>query len=455
MHLVVAICILSAVWIRDTAASVPSRSAKSHHSGLAAEAAKKGKVQKTLGYPFKVLDASLEMSHSRGKVAARFFLKLLEQQRWYEASLAYRVADWNLIWEKLKPYKEKADVHLDKHPKIDFSVLGFGWRTEYRILRHNYYVKREKIIQKLRSGANMELKEILKSIHDPSLTDPRPDCVKLWDAGEVLAEAGLFRLAVTSMVDACGKSMELKHFAVLLGGFSVGLEDSLTPKNKDEALYALGLITQLFGKEYQASSALPVALSSFREALKRVLSDKRPKPHPIEKAISKFPYYRNGDDIDRALAEEASEILWQSRSEFVHYLPLIEDMYKSQYQKGGFAFYMTGAIESYNYIDSVKGQNAFVQLEADLKKWKGSPSFTPLTTKHYGPTIQLDAPTARSEGKAYTWARKRDPKEKVRKHTDENEWRTREKRELQVLPFPSPKNRQSQKFSNLKNMFGG
>jgi hypothetical protein len=115
----------------------------------------------------------------------------------------------------------------------------------------------------------------------------------------------------------------------------------------------------------------------------------------------------------------------------------------------------TGAIESYNHIDSVKGQNAFVQLEADLKKWKGSPSFTPLTTKHFGPNLTLDKPTARSEGKAYSWARKRDPKEKVRKHTDAKEWKSRGKRELQVLPFPPTKARKSQKFASLLNRFGG
>lgn len=115
----------------------------------------------------------------------------------------------------------------------------------------------------------------------------------------------------------------------------------------------------------------------------------------------------------------------------------------------------TGAIESYNYIDSVKGQNAFVQLEADLKKWKGSPNFTPLTIKHFGPNISLEMPAVRNEGKAYSWAKKRDPKEKVRKHTDVKEWKSRRERELQVLPFPPPKTRKSQKFTNLTNRFGG
>lgn len=340
MQLIVAACILSTVYLGDTLVSASTQRKNAVHKTLPSEAAKKGKVHETLGYPFRVLDTKLEMSHSRGKVAARSFLKLLEQQGWYEASLAYRVADWNLIWDKLEPYREKANEHLDKHPEIDFSVLGFGWRTEYSILRHNYYVRREKTIQKLRSGAEMGLVEIQKSIHDPKLTDPRPKCTRLWDAGEVLAEAGFFKLAVDSMANECGKDMELGNFAILLGGFSVGLKDSLTPKSKDGALYALDLINQLFGREYQFSSALPVALSSFREALKRILSGKHPEPHPLEKAILEFPYYRNGDDIDRARVEEASQILWQSRKEYIHYLPLIEDMYKSQYTKSGFAFFM-------------------------------------------------------------------------------------------------------------------
>lgn len=386
-------------------------------------------VNTDLEYPFRVLEMKFRVNSSLGHKSGDKFLASLRRGDYWDASQAYMSADWSLPWTSIVSLRREADPLLDGK-QIDVGKLGFGWRENYVALRNNFYIRREDAIEAIRSGEDMTAEEIVEALTEPGWTDVRPDCEKFVEAAEVLAEAGQFKRAEKVVVDYCG-SMDRNRVAVLLGGFAAGMEHFLTPKNKEETLYVMNVVNNRWSKEYQKSPELQVALASLYENLKRILTERHPQPAPFHEAMKYFvDNFQTIEHLQEATVENMSEILWQSKREFVHFLPIIEEVYNLQAASSDLSFYMlarllaqyyirrrdtwlaykwslealvmrpsleenewmkvanlnirkAGALDVYFLVDSVEGHDAFVAIQKDLAKWTGKPNFTPQVRRHF------------------------------------------------------------------------
>ncbi|PJF16998.1 hypothetical protein PSACC_03188 [Paramicrosporidium saccamoebae] len=309
------------------------------------------RVVPELPYALDIFERTETWNTATGANAMQSFIDLMKEQRYTEARIKYKEADWNLPFGELVTVngmdhqyymlRDAANYFLDKGVKrnvvnLDLGYMHFGHRNEYAFHRIKHHERRAEIIKQLEDDVHMTPDDVQARMR-PDNIDVRDHCDEMQDVAEIYAEAFHWDKALEVM-DNITCLRTVAHKAALIGAFAIGVPTRMKVDNKDivEKVIDYGMYLK---DHRRKSTELQAAMVTLHLHVRRKIFALEPQILEDPNQVMVLYYPNLYGQLAQIETEKLSEALDKSTLVYIHFITVIKEKFRLQRSIGVHAYY--------------------------------------------------------------------------------------------------------------------